>query len=254
MPTDTMRFCLSLKELELTELIELIDIYFKKSITRKGMCYSVSWSGTSLLYSIDHLVIEHDNDGWETEVAVPVPACCVIKAGGFSLAILVNSTDSQNKPIRQIRIGSHNMLPADDSIICENERDNSNLSHLSISRKYIATCDTTSKEVKVFSIRGEHIMNIGSGQLKRPWGVLLIDNAVLVTDSSNGCLYKYNLMSDSYPVWKCENLRSPTGICVDSQGYIYVASNKGNVIYLVSPQGILFPKQNIGTCQFAFRL
>ena len=58
-----------------------------------------------------------------------------------------------------------------------------------------------------------------------------------MTDVRTGMLYKYRLEADAEPVWVIQDLISPTGICVDANGNILVASNKAERIYVVSSEG-----------------
>ena len=124
------------------------------------------------------------------------------------------------------------------ALACSFTQEEFKLAHMAVTDTHIAVCNYGKGNVTLYNTSGNEVYAIGAGQLERPWGVFLLGGeSVLVTDSINGRLFKYKLEADAKPMWFCERLQSPTGICVDAEGNIFVASNSGARIYVVSPEG-----------------
>lgn len=219
---------------------DLIELSHKETIkSTDESCYSVSWRDNDILYATENDVVVFNNSNKTRITALNMPYChCVRQTGGFAMAVLCDTVSGQNKRMREVRLGRYGGLFAPDALICQFEQEVDDLFHISIDSNLIATCDADNHEIKVFSFKGEQVMSIGSSHLKGPWGVLLRGTVLLVTDFTDGCLYKFNLEPNSEPVWECRNLESPTGICMDSKGFIYVASDDASGINLISPQGM----------------
>ena len=164
---------------------------------------------------------------------------CVRAFGNDDLAALLSLTAKDALVgMRNVRISAVNSLFNKNSLVCAYRQENINLAHIAISDTRIVACNTAMGNLTVYDSNGDELFTLGSGKLQRPWGVILLgDYSVLVTDTDTGMLYKYKLEAGAKPMWVCQNLQSPTGICVDADENIYVASNAGRRIYLVSPEG-----------------
>ena len=95
--------------------------------------------------------------------------------------------------------------------------------------KHIYVCDHSNKRVQVLGMAGEFLKEIGVGELMRPWGIVVRDTHVLVTDIYHCLLVKYckqNLVvvskvggygnEEGKLIW-------PGGLAVDQNGDIFVA-------------------------------
>lgn len=70
----------------------------------------------------------------------------------------------------------------------------------------------------------KHEYKINLVDITHPQGVCIYNKCtVLVTDSGEGQISLYELKKDGKHIWTCEGLNSPSGICVDNSGFIYVA-------------------------------
>ena len=199
--------------------------------------YTVAWLGKELLIGTNNALLQHNmSTGKQDRTYIKGSVHCVRSVRNCDVALLLDNVNND----REVRVSfDRSSLGSSTTTLCEVEQKTNNLSHISVSDQHIAVCDRKAKEVIIFGVDGTRILTVGSGKLKSPWGVLLLDDlTVLITNwENNDSLYKYRLEPDSKPVWQCKNLVSPTGICVDRDGYIYVASNAGKRIYLISPQG-----------------
>ena len=102
------------------------------------------------------------------------------------------------------------------------KQENNSFAHIAVTDSHIAVSNTSLSNLKVYNASGDELFTIGEGQLQRPLGVFLLrEGSVLVTDVRTGMLYKYRLEADTEPVWVCQDLISPTGICVDANGNYY---------------------------------
>lgn len=123
-------------------------------------------------------------------------------------------------------------------MVCTFGQANNNLSHLAVSDTSFAVCDSGRGCVAVYDMNGRQRFTFGTGLLKHPWGILLHeDGSALVTDITTGCLYKFKMEADAKPIWICQNLTIPTGICENANGHIFVSSNRAYRIYSISAEG-----------------
>ena len=216
---------------------------YKEHIATKdtgGSCYSVAWNGHQLYIAAHTKLITHNTvTGEETNRAIPKENVfnCVRALDSGELAVLT-ALCGKVKGVRNIRISPIESLFNRSSLVFSFTQDNNYLTHIAVSDSHIAVSNYGKSNLILYSADGDEMYAIGAGQLKRPWGVFLIgEEFVLVTETTNGRLHKYRLEADAKPVWVCENLQSPTGICVDAEGNIFVASGGGACIYVVSPEG-----------------
>ena len=245
--SDVLQQKFSIDESDHTKFI----VKIQKNIPANGeLYYTVAWLGKDLLIGTNNK-IRHRNTttGKQDRTYIKGSVQCVRSVGNCDVALLIDNDNDD----REVKVSfDRSSLGSSTTTLCEVEQKTNNLSHISVSDQHIAVCDNKAKGVIIFGVDGTRIMSVGLGELTRPWGVSLLDDlTVLVTDYStnNGSLYKYRLEPDRKPAWQCKNLVSPTGICVDRDGYIYVASNAGKRIYLISPQGK--EKQHFTACTFS---
>ena len=112
------------------------------------------------------------------------------------------------------------------------------ISHISANKEYVASLDYVNKTLKVFSsIDNEHLFDIQLTGMKRPYGVHLTSDGVLVTDFVGGKLSKYSLSPSDEPLWTCTGLHNAAGITTDESGFIYVTSTLLPAINIISPEG-----------------
>ena len=179
--------------------------------------------------------------GGKTFVKIPEENTlhCVRAFGYGDLALLTAANEKGIQVARRsVRISSLKVLFNKSSVVTSYKQENTTLAHIAVTDSHIAVCNTGLGNLKVYNASGDELFTIGEGTLQRPWGIsLLRKGSVLVTDARTGMLYKYRLESDAKPVWVCRDLQSPTGICVDANGNILVASNEAKRIYVVSPEG-----------------
>ena len=213
-----------------------IDIQFCQQFDSEDgqLHYSAAWLGDDVIVGGNKgFFVYNPSNNKSKEINVSCQFVCSVESfGRFAVAALCK-TDGK----LEIRLSCLDSLHLEDAIICEYDQDNLYLAHMALSETHVASADKQGKQVRVYNWNGFQLLTLGSGKLKRPWGVLLQKNSVFVSDSDVGCLYKYRLEEDSEPEWVCDGLKSPTGICQDKNGYIYVASNIKSAIYLISPQG-----------------
>ena len=216
---------------------------YKEHISTKdtgGSCYSVAWNGQHLYIAAHTNLITHNTvTGEEYHKAIPEGNTlhCVRALGNGELAVLT-ALWGKEKGIRNVRMSPIESLFDRRALVFPFPQDNANLAHIAVTDSHIAVSNSGKGNLILYNADGDEMYAIGAGQLKRPWGVFLFgEEFVLVTETTNGRLYKYRLEADAKPVWVCENLKSPTGICVDAEGNIFVASGGGACIYVVSPEG-----------------
>lgn len=67
------------------------------------------------------------------------------------------------------------------------------------------------------------------------------NDRLLVVDEDAGTLdnFTFDLNGECEPfhAWQCPDLTSPSSICADSNGYIFVGSSRRKLIYMVAPRG-----------------
>ena len=214
-------------------------VEFQKNSPVDGeLYYTVAWLGKDLLIGTNNKILQRNmSTGKQDHTYIKGCVHSVRSVGNCDVALLVGNDNDD----REVKVSfDRSSLGSSTTTLCEVEQKTNTLSHISVSDQHVAICDMKAKEVIIFDVDGTRIMRLGSGVLTSPHGVSLLDDlTVLVTNYSanKGTLYKYRLEPDSKPAWQCKNLVSPTGICVDRDGYIYVASYAGKRIYLISPQG-----------------
>ena len=120
----------------------------------------------------------------------------------------------------------------------EDEKPNQ-ITQISANKEYLASLDYVNNTLKVFSsINNEHLFDIQLTGMKRPYGVLLTTDGVLVTEVNGAKLSKYSLSPSAEPLWSCNGLHhEPSGITTDESGFIYVTSHNMPIIHLISPKG-----------------
>ena len=224
-------------------------------------CKSVSWCANKLIIGTHLQILTGDpsiGNKWgenvKRENVDTERLYCVRSLGPH--AVVVCRPDYNSPYRRHLRISDTEHMKTSRNVhylIPQSE----NITYISASVQHIAVTNLDkNRNVTLYNIHGMvQLFTLGSGQLKYPWGVALHDDFVLVTDHKADCLYKYPLRKESAPDWVCHNLKSPTGVCADKKGFIYVASSnplesniKGafykrgldrrrSLIYLISPTG-----------------
>lgn len=227
------------------ELDEL-SLTFRKAIaTHEPRCYAVTWFGDEILIGVKGGLLAYNMKTLqEKTIDLGLNVNSVKPAGKFSVATLCFKSEQ----VREIIISDLHLLPNSGSIKCKFNQNSDDLLHVAVSDTHIVVGDTMFKRVIVFNHEGKQVFCLGTGRLKRPWGVLLSGNHLFVSDCDDGCLYKYELTADSQPMWVCKDLHSPSGICDGKDGYLYVASNSRNQVYLVSQEGE-YRLDELVTCQ-----
>lgn len=214
---------------------ERLILQFEKTITSdKRSCYAVTWYGDKLMIGVNAgILVCNSTTGEQENVKIGYTVHSVKPAGSFAVATLCNKSSQD----REVRISNVRLLPNQESIFCQFDQNNTTLAHLSVSETHVAVVDKQSKRVVVFNRKGEQVYYIGQGQLQNPGGILLHENYIFICDRKDNCCYKYRLEEASEPVWVCNDLTYPSGVCKDKHGCLYVVSYSGKQIYLVSPKG-----------------
>ena len=95
--------------------------------------------------------------------------------------------------------------------------------------KQIYICDHKNMRIQLLTLEGEFLKEIGKDELKRPWGIVVTDKHILVTDIWHCYLIQYDKqthviinkvggfgMEEGQLIW-------PGGLGIDTNGDIYVA-------------------------------
>ena len=79
-------------------------------------------------------------------------------------------------------------------------------------------------------------MNFQLKEIEYPFGTLITDDAVLVSDLIDNKLCKYELSPSEDPIWTNDELIHPRGIVVDESGLIYIASQlESPAVHIICP-------------------
>lgn len=211
-----------------------IGLEYLRTLPTNGVAvFSVTWHGEDIVCGTEKGVLTLNNRLQQKLVNIRGSVYCIRKIDRFAFAILYNKDDA----LREVRISCKNTLADPKTTLCSFPTDDDNISHISVSEKDIAACDYEEKFVRVWNTKGKHLMKIGDGYLDGPHSVFIQGDSVLVSDYDAGCLHKFRLQAGSEPVWTCRDLDSPSGICVDQHGFIYVNSDLGNAIYVITHKG-----------------
>ena len=121
----------------------------------------------------------------------------------------------------------------------EDSDDPNELTFLSANKDYIVSIDIVNKLLKVFLFTTkEHLYDIQLTDMKKPYGVCLIGNVVLIADIQGGAVSKYCLSSSRADlIWTCTGLTYPSGVTTDKSGFMYVAGLHSPYIHIISPDG-----------------
>ena len=214
-----------------------ISIQHLKTISTTSIdkfIYSVCWNGVEIVAGANDAILTFSEYNSTNRVNIRGHVSCIRKAGDHAFAILHHKNDTD----REVRISSIRTLCDPKSTVFRFNQDGNSLLRLSISDQYIAVCDVNQHVVNLWTPQGQYKMAVGEEILSCPDGVLLLRDHLLVADAAGKSLYKFKLDANSANlIWTCKDLKSPTGICVDNHGFIYAVSEKGGVIYLISPNG-----------------
>ena len=111
---------------------------------------------------------------------------------------------------------------------------------------YIA--DTHNHRVQVLSFQGEFLSHFGEEVLSRPWGILVSDDHIFVTDRSHTlfqfCKNSHQLLNRAGGYGKNGGLYHPGGLSVDWNGDVFVADQSNNRVSVFS--NLLHYKHSIG--------
>ena len=223
-------------------------------------CKSVSWCANKLIIGTHLQILSGDpstGNKWGENVrrenAGTTTLHCVRALGPH--AVVVCRRPDYDVKGRHVRISNTGDIKNSRSV-CYLPSQSETITYISVTDQHIAVTNLdTKRNVTLYNIHGIELFTLGSGQLTYPWGVALHDDFVLVTDHNADCLYKYPLRKESAADWVCHNLKTPTGVCTDKKGFIYVASSNPldsdrseavymwgldrprSLIYLISPTG-----------------
>ena len=96
--------------------------------------------------------------------------------------------------------------------------------------------------VQVMSLQGGFVTRFGKHVLLEPWGISVNKDHIFVTDRVQNSLFKFckNTLKllDSTECSQVVQLNEPSGLCIDTNGDVYVAncSNQGIVIFSTNLQ------------------
>lgn len=205
-------------------------------------CFSVDWTEEELLWitSTGKLWSRRLADNSETAIQLyavgQLP--CMRTSKTANVALLSYENFSLN-----VRVSPRSRLSEAKSIICRypNRGPSLTLTNMSVSDTHIAVCDNGKCVVRVFNSSGTEIGQFGAGFFRQPCGVFLHKDSVFVSDLTGRSLYKfklYDITDNQNPVWVCRDLAKPSGVCVNQNGLIHVASAGSGLIHLISSQGL----------------
>ena len=117
---------------------------------------------------------------------------------------------------------------------------------------YIA--DYENDRVQVMSLQGEFITNFGQDVLMYPWGISVNKDHIFVTDGGHHSLFKFckNTLELLNSTKGSEELQlsEPHGLCIDTNGDVFVADCYNNRIAIFSTN--LQSKSNFGTHELRY--
>ncbi|KAI6647270.1 Cell surface protein [Oopsacas minuta] len=119
-------------------------------------------------------------------------------------------------------------------------------------RIYIA--DFGNNRVQVMSFEGEFLTNFGQDILKEPYGIVVNKEFIFITDMIHNSLFKFckNKLyllnrTDNSDSEEEEKLASPKGLCIDTNGDVFIANRHKHRVSIFSTR--LQFKSNLGTKQ-----
>ena len=102
---------------------------------------------------------------------------------------------------------------------------------------YIADC--VNSRIQVVSFAGKFLKRFGQGMLKSPWGIAVTEDNIFVTDLDLYALFQFN--KDYELVGRTGTLgggqvqlNSPSGLCIDNNGDVYVAYRSNHRVSVFS--------------------
>ena len=210
----------------------------------RQMSYSVSYinNHTLLIGTQRGLVVyKVTRDPNETRRELIMPGTNVYSvrpAGRHAVAILSQSNVNPSENL--VKVSSPASLGDGNALLASHPNQGTDISdlHLSVCDEiaHVAVCDIHRRCVTLYhSVYGVKNRDIGLGLLERPAGVLLLPKCVYITDTKQGRLYKHAFV-DGETKSICDKLRHPTGMSLDGNGCLYIASKVG-LIYVITPTG-----------------
>ncbi len=116
----------------------------------------------------------------------------------------------------------------------------------------IYVTDMGNKRVQVFDDSGNYIKQFGNDYLKKPRGMLFIDdNNVLIADEELGII-KYNIMESSWHVIRKkdnEELFYPVDILIDNHKLLYIADYGRKNLLVMIPEKLKYVNLNVDVLQ-----
>ena len=108
------------------------------------------------------------------------------------------------------------------------------------SNELIYVADFENKRVQIVSFKGNFIQRFGQDKLSRPWGIAITCEHIYVTDVELHALFKFN--KNSFQLLNRTGTKgqtdgqfySPTGLCTDNSGDVFVADNANNRVCIFS--------------------
>lgn len=117
---------------------------------------------------------------------------------------------------------------------------------LTLSGKYLYVADVGDSKIKVFTLEGKKILDIGvkgtdNGQLRSPNALMVADGKIFVSDTGNDRVQVFNQLGNF--AYKLDGGNSkitflnPRGVAVDGRGTIYVVNNFTSEIFAFDKNG-----------------
>ena len=127
---------------------------------------------------------------------------------------------------------------------CSFWRSGNSFSHLAVTKKrQMVITDEANNQLRVFDLNGKALFTIPiSGSLPSYSSVLCLPDGTITVSQclETGSVQRMRLFESSAEVlWTCGGLQTPTGMCVNDAGLIFVGSETKKAIYMVSPSGRL---------------
>ena len=119
---------------------------------------------------------------------------------------------------------------------------------------YVADCGN--KRVQIVSFKGDFIKRFGQDKLNRPWGIAITSEYIYVTDRGLHALFQFNknsfqLLNRTGTKGQTDGqFNTPTGLCTDYSGDVFVADSDNNRVCIFSYD--LKFKYNLGIGQLYY--
>ena len=108
------------------------------------------------------------------------------------------------------------------------------------SNELIYLADHENKRVQIVSFKGDFIKRFGQDKLKEPWGIAITSEHIYVTDRELHALFQFNknsfqLLNKTGTKGQTDGqFNTPTGLCTDYSGDVFVADSDNNRVCIFS--------------------